>query len=345
MATSHVLTRSSGTGRQWLGRWVARGLIAVVALCIATLLAGMSMRFDLARQYPPPGQLVDVGGYRLHLSCAGTGGPTVVMDAGASDFSLFWASVQPEVAQLARVCTYDRAGLGWSELSPHERTSPTMARELHTLLERAQVPGPYVLVGHSLGGLNMRLFARQYPGEVAGMVLVDAAHEEQDVRLAHLRAVAAETGGQFRMLGRLSALGLLAFAPEQIPARGLPDAAAAQYRALLASSGFFAAAAEETAGLEQSFAEARSAGRSTLGPFPVVVLSRGVSEPLPGRSPAEGSADEQIWRELQLDLAARAPGGTHLIAERSGHYIQLQQPELVVAAIRQVLTTAQLANR
>ncbi|NTU81141.1 MAG: alpha/beta hydrolase [Chloroflexales bacterium] len=117
------------------------------------------------------------------------------MDAGANDFSLFWARVQPEVVRIARVCVYDRAGLGWSEPSPHERTSPTMVRELHTLLERAGEPGPYVLVGHSLGGLNMRLFAQQHPAEVVGLVLVDAAHEEQDLRLPHLRAAAAAASG------------------------------------------------------------------------------------------------------------------------------------------------------
>lgn len=342
MTMVRALARSNGTGRRQLLQWLARGLTTFVTFCVVTVLAGMGARANLARQHPPPGRLVDVGGYRLHLSCAGAGAPTVVMDAGANDFSLFWARVQPEAAQLARVCVYDRAGLGWSEPSPHERTSPTMVRELRTLLERAGEPGPYVLVGHSLGGLNMRLFAQQHPAEVAGLVLVDAAHEEQDERLPHLRAAAAAASEQFRTLGRLSALGLLAFAPGQIPGRDLPDAAATQYRALLASTGSFAVAAEETAGLARSFAAARAAGPGTLGPFPVVVLSRGVAEPLPGRAPAEVEADEQIWRELQRDLAARAPAGSHIVAERSGHYIQLQQPELVVAAIRQIVSAAQI---
>ncbi len=115
------------------------------------------------------------------------------------------------------------------------------------------------------------------------------------------------------MLGRLSTIGLLAFAPGQIPARGLPDVAATQYRALLASTSTFSAAAQETSGLAQSFAEARAVSRS-LGPFPVAVLSRGLAEPLPGRAPAEAEADEQVWRELQRDLAARAAALSVLVA-------------------------------
>lgn len=341
MTTIGRWARPIGARRPLVRHWLIRGLWLIGTLCVAAWLAGLGMRANLARQYPPPGELVDVGGYRLHLSCAGSGEPTVVMDAGANDFSLFWARVQPAVSQFARVCVYDRAGLGWSEPSPHERTSPTMVRELHTLLERAGNPGPYVLVGHSLGGLNVRLFAQQYPGETAGLVLVDAAHEEQDLRLPSFRTAVAQAGGQFRTLDRLSALGLLAFAPGQIPGRDLPEPAATQYRALLASTSSFGAAAEETEALERSLAEARAAGPGELGPFPIVVLSRGLSEPLPGRTAAEAEADEQIWRELQLDLVERAPGSTHIIAGQSGHYIQLQQPELVIEAIRQVVRDVQ----
>ena len=129
--------------------------------------------------YPPLGKMIDVGGYRLHMQDAGTGAPTVILDAGCGCNSLDWSLVQPEIAKFARVISYDRAGYGCSDASPHPRTSEVMVNELHTLLRNARVPTPYILVGHSLGGINMRLFASCYPDEVAGIVLVDSSHENQ----------------------------------------------------------------------------------------------------------------------------------------------------------------------
>jgi len=127
-----------------------------------------------ASHYPPPGKLVDIGGYRLHINCTGTGSPTVILDAGLGGTSLDWSKVQPAVAHFTRVCSYDRAGYGWSDTGPGPRTSQQIVKELHLLLVHAQVSGPYILVGHSLGGLNMRQYAYRYPGEVAEMVLLNA---------------------------------------------------------------------------------------------------------------------------------------------------------------------------
>lgn len=131
------------------------------------------------RRFPPPGALVDVGGFRLHLLCQGTGTPTVVMDAGLGDSYLTWQSIQPAVAQSTRVCSYDRAGLGYSDPGPEPRDSRRIVAELHALLRQARLPPPYVLVGHSFGGFNTRLFAYTWPDEVAALVLVDVSHEDQ----------------------------------------------------------------------------------------------------------------------------------------------------------------------
>src|SRR5262245_3211505 len=146
-------------------------LVAVVALAGTGAIYQAAATARDARRYPPPGQLVNVGGYRLHLYCAGEGSPTVVLEAVSGGLAIDWAWVQPEGARTTRVCTYDRAGRGWSEPGPAPRDARQLARELHTLLRNAAVPGPYVLAGHSAGGLFAREYAAQYPDEVVGLVL------------------------------------------------------------------------------------------------------------------------------------------------------------------------------
>src|SRR5689334_6248989 len=126
--------------------------------------------------FSPPGQLIDIGGWHLHLNCTGSSRasqPTVVLESGIGDFSVEWSLVQPGVAKFARVCSYDRAGDGWSEMGPHPRTFHQIAYELHTLLDKASVKPPLILVGHSYGGGLVRQYQSIYPSEVAGIVLVE----------------------------------------------------------------------------------------------------------------------------------------------------------------------------
>src|SRR5947209_14532237 len=153
--------------------------LTLVGLLLLGLLSQAIASAVDASHYPPPGKLVDIGGYRLHINCTGTGSPTVILDAGLGSTSLDWSKVQPGVARFTRVCSYDRAGYGWSDSGPGPRTSQQIVKELHLLLVHAQINGPYVLVGHSVGGLNMRLYAYRYPQEVAGMVLLDSTSEHQ----------------------------------------------------------------------------------------------------------------------------------------------------------------------
>src|SRR5512133_3761126 len=150
----------------------------ILAVPLILLLAGgiyepMAEAAD-ARAYPQPGQMVDVGGYRLHIHCTGSGSPTVVIESGWGDSSAVWGWVQPEVARTTRVCAYDRAGMGWSEASSQPRNAREFAKELHTLLVNAKEPGPYVLVGHSMGGFTVIVYAHDYQSEVAGLVLLDS---------------------------------------------------------------------------------------------------------------------------------------------------------------------------
>src|ERR671933_287519 len=155
-------------------RWLLHPVLAVLAL--AAVGGGYETVREAAeaRAHPAPGQLIDVGGHRLHLSCTGAGTPTVVLEPGASEMSSNLGWITPAVARDTRVCVYDRAGRGWSEPAATAQDGAQIATDLHTLLQRGHVPGPYVLAGHSFGGLYVLTFAARYPDEVAGMVLVDA---------------------------------------------------------------------------------------------------------------------------------------------------------------------------
>jgi pimeloyl-ACP methyl ester carboxylesterase len=284
--------------------------------------------------------MVDVGGYRLHLSCAGSGDPTVILESGAGVPGLNWALVQPEVAKRARVCTYDRAGLGWSDPSPRPRTAAVMAEELHTLLERAGIDGPYVLVGHSLGGVIVRQFALAHPHDVVGMVLVDSAGEQQSARFPE--AIKASLAGAPRLLRLMSLAGdagLLALYPGIFPLpTQLPADTAATFQALVVSSGKLF----RTSLAEMSAADIDPTPRpATLGDIPLLVLrhSRTVA-PIKGEvTPEVAQAYEQIWAQMQDELAALSPRGRVVVAEESGHSIQLDRPDVVIGAIQDVLAT------
>jgi pimeloyl-ACP methyl ester carboxylesterase len=216
-----------------------------------------------------------------------------------------------------------------------------MVKELHTLLINARVEKPYVLVGHSFGGMNMRLYFHHYRDGVAGMVLVDSAHEEQTIRVPALQKAVRQADGQFRILASMSSFGLLALSPENIPNRGYPDETLAQYRAILATTGYFKTASAETEASEESFAEVRAARITSLGNLPLIVLSRGLPYLLPGMSETENQQYEQAWQVMQSELAALSSNSKQVIARQSGHYIQLQQPQLVIDAIHEIVQATQ----
>lgn len=297
---------------------------------------------------PPAGGLVDVGGYRLHLACEGEGGPTVVMEAAIGETGLLWSLVQPGVAKMTRACVYDRAGLGWSDPSPKPRTPTVMAEELHALLAAAEVPGPYVLVGHSFGGLLVRLYAARYPREVAGLVLVDSAHEDQYRRAPSeiqelVPQFEEQARQQFEGLKALIASGSLDAAMLPVPP-GLPEAAAEIFRALVAASPKHVETliAEQQA-VQTIHAELAAAKITNLGDLPLVVLSHGQPMAMPGLTEQVNQAYEQLWQQLQAELARLSSQGRLVVAEGSGHYIQLERPQLVIDAISDVVAAARTA--
>ncbi len=162
-------------------RRIGKALLWLVVVLLVLAVAGavyQGIATERAeRAYPPPGEMVDVGGYSLHINCVGQGSPTVVLDAGSGLVSAQWVRVQRQVSSTTRVCAYDRAGMGWSEMGPNPRDAQQITSELHTLLGKAGIEGPYVLVGHSFGGMYMQTYAARYPEEVAGVALVDSSTE------------------------------------------------------------------------------------------------------------------------------------------------------------------------
>jgi pimeloyl-ACP methyl ester carboxylesterase len=296
----------------WLGGVLAVLLILILAGWIYEPLAEAAD----AKAYPPPGQMVDVGGYRMHINCSGSGSPTVVIESGWGDMSASWGWVQPEVAKTTRICTYDRAGMGWSESSPQPRTAREFAKELHTLLEKANEPGPYVLVGHSMGGYTVRVYAHDYPQEVAGVVFVDPQNLSVSVTAAP--APAPKPGG-FSLPALMARVGLSRLLADPLGANeNLPEGDKQAYTAYAVTSRDAQTLTDELIGMSEGGAQARAV--TTLGALPLIVLSRG----------KDMDADSAASQARYLQLSTNSE---HLIAENSGHSIMIEQPEAAVAAI------------
>ncbi len=321
-------------------RWLLGIVIALATVGAVYQMGGMLLD---RRDYPPPGQLVDIGGHRLHLSCVGTGTPTVILEAAAPGWSLYWSTVQPQLARTTRVCAYDRAGLGWSERGPLPRTGQRIAKELHRLLERAGIRGPYILVGHSLGGLVTRLYQHDYPQEVVGMVLVDAGHESE-MRQAEFRLFANAGKSMLPVIRALTMLGVtrLIASANQLPQflTQQEEKVAAEIRPMLRAgwlrTGYYATLADESDGLIDTLEQVRRSG--SLGNLPSVVIT--ATGPIwwpemPGEvNPAKF---RKMWLELQQQLTTLSTNSRQVFADQSSHFIPFDQPELVTNAVRQLV--------
>jgi pimeloyl-ACP methyl ester carboxylesterase len=327
----------------WTAAFVALGV------SLGILYQTLGTRRD-ARTHPPPGRMVDLATHRLHILEKGSGSRTILLEAGLMSTVLSWAVLQEKLSRSYRVVSYDRAGLGWSDLGPMPRTADRIVDELHLMLERAGIPPPYVLVGHSFGGLTMPLFAARYPGETAGMVLVDAVTpaewnppSEHDGKLMRMGAKVCRRAAFLSRIGFIRFVAFLLTTGAKGPAsylvrlisRGTPAQSGS-----VSSPWFWALPENERTmasvfWVQEKFAltiasqlenlpvsAARVSEMGYLSDKPLVILSAGTSS--------------ERRREQHAAMAGRLPLGHHVTAKKSNHWIMQEQPALVLEAIQRV---------
>lgn len=345
MATSTVLTPKRGR----LFGWVKKIILLVVALAVLLVVAGASYQAIEnaadARHFHPQGKFIDVAGHQLTINCTGQGSPTIVLDSGLGVPAIGWQAVQTEVAKFTRVCSYDRAGYGYSDAGPMPRTSAQIAQELHTLLQNAGEKPPYVLVGHSFGGFNVRVYNGQYPDQVAGIVLVDASEEDQvQLMPASFKKFSEQQQKQLksqeRMAPILNRLGITRFlaARQPVPS-GVSSDLWREYLYLSLMPKFAQATASELQSFDESARQVHAAG--TLGDKPLEVLTAGKSvdrKLLPaGISQKDLDDLRELWvNDLQLREARLSSRGKRTMVPDSTHMIPFERPDAIVAAIHEV---------
>jgi len=342
MADTSVIKRKSCLGMGL--RILASVGIGVVILGIGLAIWQAASSSTESHQYALPGKLYDVGGIQLHLYCTGTGSPTIILESGLGGPAIMWGRVQPELAKSYRVCSYDRAGLGWSDPSPDPRTIQNIVNELHSLLTEARINGPYLLVGHSFGGYSVRVYAKEYPAEVMGVVLVGAGHEDFARRMPSGCEAIAQTNISFGQLAQpLTQLGIVRLAGDLglltsltgDMFNGVPSDLQSELLAqTLYKPQYWQTYVAEMTSLPESEAEVRSSGN--LDNLPLVVVS---GNPDVSRVPpsCQASSVVALSKELQVELANLSSRSEHIVCDTCGHYIPLTDPQLVVEAVNKLL--------
>jgi pimeloyl-ACP methyl ester carboxylesterase len=335
-----------------LWRVTKRLLQSLVILVLTAAIAGAAYQaiatWRDTRQFPQEGKLVALGaefpGVSLNLNCTGTGSPTVILDSGLGVPAAGWDLVQPEIAKFARVCSYDRAGYGWSTAGPMPRTTEEIVRELHALLSISGEKGPYVMVAHSFGGYNVRVYTKEYPAEVAGLVLVDTSHEDQENLMPpSMRKAMAEMTAQLEQQNKIASI-LITFGIARLTARDDPQSKLSKdfldkIKYLQLQRKFIDATTSEILSFSKSAEEVRGAGN--LGDRPLVVLTAGKpaeEKDLPkGVSVKEMREFQKTWNEdLQVREARLSTHGKQIVVPDSTHMIPMERPDTVVSAVREV---------
>jgi pimeloyl-ACP methyl ester carboxylesterase len=295
------------------------------------------------RMNPPPGRLIGVGGHKMHLDCTGQGAPTVILESGLWDDWVVWYKVQPAISKFTQVCSYDRAGLGFSDPQPDQQPdSRNIADNLHTLLANAGVNPPYVLVGHSLGGIHILVYQNLYPADVVGMVLVDSGHPDQENRVPpEMKKIQSRLYFKSKLWGLVLPLGLTRL-------MGACGGGPPEIRAMQRTVGCrwqTVKAREAEANAISASSEDRHAG--SLGSIPLVVLSRDPEKgAAPGLIPAELSRRFEVqWSQMQEELVHLSTNGSRVVATGSTHYVQMDSPDVVIAAIQKLVDADRLISK
>ncbi len=336
------MNQSTIKTRRSIGQRIVRGLLIFVALLAACNLVGFIYQqvaeASDKHAYPPPGEMVDVGRYRLHIHCLGTGSPTVILEAGTGGSSLDWSLVQPAAAATTRTCAYDRAGYGWSDSATSPRTSQQVAAELHTLLSNANLEGPYVLVGHSIGVIHAEAYLDNYPDEVAGLVMVDRPAAEYLTTSGRSDKEILDTEGGsspsmmalMRILSTVGFIRVTGFGLSPIT-RDLPLEVQSAYNASTFQTRFFGSLGDEWATYAANLRYATALPPISRA-MPIVVLILAPSE--------NAGPNESVFYEDRLVFAAHIPDARVVIADGSNHFINTQRPDLVIQAIQAVVKAA-----
>lgn len=320
-------------------KWLKRIFLVLLSLLVLTLFVGFIYeqvsRSNVEHDFKPKGKLVDVGGHKLHIISKGTGSPTVVLESGLDAAgSLSWSAIHDSIAQFTRVVAYDRAGVLWSERGETLKTGKEIGKELYTLLKKSNEQGPYVLVGHSFAGITLRPFLDAHRKEVLGLIFVDASHPEQFERFPEEANESMQPPNWLiKMASNVGVVRLMG-SDQQLPGTKASDSCNVLMKARLPVS--MQGLADEMTQMEMLAKESQSAGK--LDSLPLIVITANHPDRYKVFANKElRKQNKKIWLELQRDHLKLSTNSEQVFANGSNHYIQLEQPELVIAAIKKLV--------
>ncbi|MBO3697014.1 alpha/beta fold hydrolase [Roseivirga sp. E12] len=320
-------------------------VISFISLLIVGSIGGLiyesTARKNALKAYPPPGEMISVGSHKLHLDCRGTaeeGAPTVILEAGLDPMggSILWSGLIDSIAEFCRVCTYDKAGIAWSEIGPQPRVADKLVDELHLLLENSNEKGPYLLVAWSMGGPYARLFAKRYFDEMAGLILVDSSHPEQFERLPANKNFSVPPKFILKTVPLLRKIGIMRNVMKN--ELNFPQIAPEKQTALYkVSAGSISTVLSEFSNILESLEQAAEV--TSLDDLPLTVLGA-VDPPNPSQV---GNISKELliegqkaWFEMQRELSELSTQGKLVPVSKSGHYIHFDQPGMVLNEIREM---------